>query len=315
MLSRATMLSRSSALRGGARGISRWAQPVVQPKFPHVKIVATIGPASETKQPLDDCVQAGMRIMRINFSHATLEEVEMRLENLAASEQLDPRAVMLDTKGPEIRSGKFGAGAAQEVEGGRVTLVQGDKLTLTTDPAFAEDGTRDKIWVSYKELVDTVAPGNDVLLDDGAVCLRVLEKVSDTEVLTEILNTGELGDRKGVNLPGLSLALPAMSDKDRDDIKLGVQKDMVYMDSPPPSPPSPLSLPAHPALSTGFCSAVVRAQGLGRGGGARLDRGVPRGAGRRGPAHADHQQDRERGGAGQLRGDPDRLGRHHGGAR
>ena len=138
------------------------------------KIVATIGPASEEIEMLPQIVDAGMRIMRINFSHATYEEADLRMKNLAlspglTSKNFNLRAVMLDTQGPEIRTGSFGTD-------GKVELVKGDNVTLTTDESFRHTQTKDKLWISYPQLMETLSIGSVVLLDDGAVELSVLEK-------------------------------------------------------------------------------------------------------------------------------------------
>jgi pyruvate kinase len=172
-----------------------------------------------------------MGIMRLNFSHATKEEVELRLTNLANAElghEGTVKSILLDTKGPEIRTGNLAVGS-DEVEGKRANLDQGAKLVLTSDEAFKDIGTTEKLYVSYPGLTTTVKPGSQVLFDDGLVCLEVVEVLSDTEVLTTVVDGGEIGDRKGVNLPGLSVDLPAMSDKDKADILYGVSLDVDFV--------------------------------------------------------------------------------------
>jgi pyruvate kinase len=204
------------------------------------KIVATIGPTSEQRGPLKAVTEAGMRIMRLNFSHATLDEVELRTVNLAhAQTELaakvnmkgqDVRAVLLDTKGPEIRTGKL----ANDHSGKEtVVLEHGEVITLCTD-----DGTRDKgsshteLYIDYPGLSKgCLHPGMKVLLDDGAISLTVqsCDAVAGT-VTCLIDNTGELRSRAGVNLPLADTSdLPAMSDKDKADIKYGMTMDIDYV--------------------------------------------------------------------------------------
>lgn len=166
--------------------------------------------------------------MRVNCSHATKEEIDMRIENLANAEKgpLHPhRAVLFDTKGPEIRTGNLSTGS-DEVEGKRVMLEAGDEMIVTTDDQFKDACTKEKMWVSYADLCDTVSPGDQILFDDGLVALTVTEVINGTDVRCTVADGAELGDRKGVNLPGLEVNLPAMSDKDRADIMYGIECDM-----------------------------------------------------------------------------------------
>jgi pyruvate kinase len=154
------------------------------------KIVATIGPVSEQLPQLKKIVEAGMKTMRINFSHATYEEANIRATNIvlinspdATDKSKNIYAVMLDTQGPEIRTGMFGDGI-KEVE-----LKAGDELTLSIDPNIRNNQTTKIIWISYENLLDTVNIGTPILLDDGAVELVVQNKN---------INTGVLGNKKGI---------------------------------------------------------------------------------------------------------------------
>ena len=180
------------------------------------KIVATIGPKSEQLPMLSQLVTAGVRIMRINFSHATYEEADLRVKNLRLSRGMNSatnlRAVLLDTQGPEIRTGMFAD--VKEVE-----LKTGQQIVLTIDDSLKEKQSSDKIWISYKKLLDTVKEGSLILLDDGAIEVKVVKKnVAGGEITCTVLNSGMLGNKKGVNMPGLSVELPAMSAKDMEDI-------------------------------------------------------------------------------------------------
>ena len=200
----------------------------VDDTYPLAKIVATIGPASEQNPTLSRVVNAGMRIMRINFSHATYDEANLRMTNLRSSPgrsgPRNVRAVMLDTQGPEIRTGSF-PGNEKEI-----TFNEGDMVTLTTDPSVRENQTNSKLWVSYGKLTSTVFEGSTILLDDGAIILHVKTILADSgNIECTVQNTGVLGNRKGVNLPGMKVDLPAMSNKDKEDIAWGLKNDIDYI--------------------------------------------------------------------------------------
>jgi len=218
------------------------------------KIVATIGPTSEQLPVLKDVVRSGMRVMRLNFSHATVEEVELRMKNLRAckgrhsifhtetGEETDiastgesllhknVRAVLLDTRGPELRTGKLvgdesGHETIQFEVGGTVTLC-------TTDEVRDSGSTASRLYIDYPKLHKCLVPGMKVLLDDGAISLTVTEVESGKEngtVTCTTDNSGEIRSRAGVNLPGAVTDLPAMSAKDRVDIKYGMSMDVDYV--------------------------------------------------------------------------------------
>ncbi|RLN77593.1 hypothetical protein BBJ28_00000448 [Nothophytophthora sp. Chile5] len=198
-------------------------------KFSMTKIVATIGPVSESMDMTQRLTDEGLRIMRINFSHAEYDEAAKRISNLRAcrgvhfsdKQNFNLRAVLHDTKGPEIRTGKM-------LNGKKITLEKGKEVVLTTDRAFEEKGTADKFYVTYDELAETVKVGDTVLLSDGLIRLTCTA-VGDGEVTCMICNTEEIGNRKGVNLPGLIVELPALSDKDRRDLDFGVQHDIDFI--------------------------------------------------------------------------------------
>eukprot|EP00526_Cylindrotheca_closterium_P005679 CAMPEP_0113635400 /NCGR_PEP_ID=MMETSP0017_2-20120614/18455_1 /TAXON_ID=2856 /ORGANISM="Cylindrotheca closterium" /LENGTH=568 /DNA_ID=CAMNT_0000546183 /DNA_START=31 /DNA_END=1737 /DNA_ORIENTATION=- /assembly_acc=CAM_ASM_000147 len=208
--------------------------------FQLTKIVATIGPTSEQLGPLKQVVDAGMKIMRLNFSHATTEEVELRLTNLAQAQDTvdhegdvrrvqDVRATLLDTRGPEIRSGKL-----KDDESGHetISLVKGETITLQTASKYEEEGsTVTDLFINYSKLNECMSPGMKVLLDDGAVILTVTEVAAGENgpVTCSIDNSGELRSRAGVNLPMAETDLPAMSDKDKKDIKYGLEIDVDYV--------------------------------------------------------------------------------------
>ena len=164
------------------------------------KIVATIGPKSEQLPVLTQVVDAGMKIMRINFSHATYDEADLRIKNIALVAKANKNvnetdnliSIMLDTQGPEIRTGSF-SGDGKEVE-----MKAGQHLTLSLDPTVRSQQTHNKIWISYDKLLETVSIGTSILLDDGAIEVKVNSIDNEKkEVLTTIQNNGVLGNKKG----------------------------------------------------------------------------------------------------------------------
>jgi len=176
------------------------------------KIVCTIGPASESKEMLGKLSEAGMNVMRLNFSHGDFDEHGARIVNVreVSKEQNKKIAVLLDTKGPEIRTIKLA--------NGDVILEAGQEFTLTTDQSVVGDNT--KVAVTYADFAKDLSVGNTILLDDGLIEL-VVTSISGNDVITKVLNTGELGNNKGVNLPGVSVNLPALSEKDKGDLVWG----------------------------------------------------------------------------------------------
>jgi len=206
------------------------------------KIVSTIGPTSEQFPVLQELVRSGVRIMRLNFSHATVEEVELRVKNLrlcegkhganlSSSDDKNVRAVLLDTRGPEIRMGKL-----RNDHSGHETiqLEAGGTIHLHTTENWADSGsTETDLFIDYPKLHKCLDPGSKVLLDDGAVILTVQsvesEKRLHGSVTCTVDNSGDLRSRAGVNLPGAETDLPAMSAKDKVDIKYGMTKDVDYV--------------------------------------------------------------------------------------
>lgn len=177
------------------------------------KIVCTLGPASQTEEVLRQMIQAGMNVARINFSHGTHEEHGKKLELLyrLRKEMGVPVAALLDTKGPEIRLGTF----ANKKE----TLQAGDSFTLTTVPM---EGTKEKASISFAGLPHDVKPGDAILIDDGLIELKV-ESVDGPEIRCTVINGGNVSDRKGINVPNVSLSMPYLSERDKDDILYGIK--------------------------------------------------------------------------------------------
>ena len=178
------------------------------------KIVCTMGPSTEKPGILRQLMENGMNVARFNFSHGDYEEHKGRFDALRAlSKELDlPVAAMLDTKGPEIRLGTFKNGVDK--------LVTGQKFTLTSREV---EGTNEICSVSYKELPRDVAAGGRIMLDDGLIELGI-DEVSDTDIVCTVKNDGTIKTKKGVNVPGVHLSMPYMSNRDRNDILFGIEQ-------------------------------------------------------------------------------------------
>lgn len=185
------------------------------------KIVCTIGPATESVEMLKKMINAGMNVARINFSHGGYEENREKIENVKkAREELNmPVALMLDTKGPEIRTGVLETGNE------KVTINEGNTFTFVNDEII---GNETKASISYKNLYEDVKVGSKILVDDGALEFEVLE-IKEKDIICKALNTAKLGSRKTVNVPGLKLNLPALSQKDITDITNGIKADFDYI--------------------------------------------------------------------------------------
>ncbi|MCK8815763.1 pyruvate kinase [Natroniella sulfidigena] len=184
------------------------------------KIVCTIGPASEDRETLAKLIDAGMNVARLNFSHGDHQEHQARIDLIRelAREKGRPVAILLDTKGPEIRTGML-------ENDQKVDLEAGEQITLTTEEV---EGTASKVSVNYPNLPQDISEGKRILIDDGLIELKVTE-TTETEVICEVINGGKLGSRKGVNLPGISVKLPAITDKDVADIEFGIEQGVDFI--------------------------------------------------------------------------------------
>ncbi|UTM56941.1 pyruvate kinase PykF [Photobacterium sp. CCB-ST2H9] len=185
------------------------------------KIVCTIGPKTESVEMLTKLVNAGMNVMRLNFSHGDFAEHGQRIQNVreVMAQTGKPVAILLDTKGPEIRTIKLEGGAD-------VTLTAGQEFTFTTDTAVV--GNKDRVAVTYPGFAKDLVAGNTILVDDGLIEMEVLA-TTDTEVKCRVLNNGDLGENKGVNLPGVSVNLPALAEKDKADLKFGCEQGVDFV--------------------------------------------------------------------------------------
>ncbi len=185
------------------------------------KIVCTIGPASESVETLVQLINAGMNVARLNFSHGDFEEHGERIKNIKkASEKTGQTvAILLDTKGPEIRTGKF--------KDGEIKLGKGDHISITMDEV---EGTDSLFSVTYEGLYDDVHVGSKILIDDGLLELEVLSLDEDKRLIhTKALNNGEISNHKGVNVPNVRVNLPGMTEKDAGDIAFGIQQGVDFI--------------------------------------------------------------------------------------
>ncbi|WP_425448393.1 pyruvate kinase [Dethiothermospora halolimnae] len=184
------------------------------------KIVCTLGPASESEETLRELMIKGLDVARMNFSHGNHEEHKKRIDLVKKlREELDkPIAIMLDTKGPEIRTGDF--------ESGEVNLKENQEFTLTSRDVLGND----KICnITYKDLPNDVVKGDIILIDDGLIELEVLEVLDDTDIKCIVKNPGPVKNHKGVNVPGVKINLPAITEKDSNDIKFGIENGIDFI--------------------------------------------------------------------------------------
>ena len=183
------------------------------------KIVCTLGPVSENEETLRELIKNGLNVCRLNFSHGSHEEHKGRMDLVKKlREELNmPTAILLDTKGPEIRTGKF--------EAPEVLLEEGQTFTITMKDVM---GNKEMCTVSYKGLANDVKTGDTILIDDGLVGLTVKE-VNGDDIVCEVQNSGIVKNHKGVNVPGVKVNLPAITEKDRSDIEFGIEQGIDFI--------------------------------------------------------------------------------------
>ncbi|HLR43171.1 MAG TPA: pyruvate kinase [Pseudogracilibacillus sp.] len=185
------------------------------------KIICTIGPASESPKKLRKLMENGMNVARLNFSHGTYDEHRERIVNIRkiAKEMNKTVAILLDTQGPEVRTKTF--------KDGEAFLKRGETVTITMHDV---EGTKDRFSVSYDRLIDDVEVGTMITLDDGLIALEVTEiDHENKEVITKVINSGMIKNRKGVNIPNVHLNLPSMTKKDEEDIVFGVKEGVDFI--------------------------------------------------------------------------------------
>ncbi|KAI7830323.1 pyruvate kinase [Gamsiella multidivaricata] len=189
-------------------------------------IICTIGPNTNKVEMITALRREGMNIVRMNFSHGTYEYHKSVIDNTrksCAEHPGKPVAIALDTKGPEIRTGQMANGVD-------VPFVAGHTMTFTTDEQYAEASTDQVLYIDYKNITKVLEPGKVIYIDDGVMSFKVLEIVDEKNLKVIALNNGKLSSKKGVNLPRTDVDLPALSEKDKADLKFGVEQnvDMIF---------------------------------------------------------------------------------------
>lgn len=185
------------------------------------KIVCTIGPASESVDMLVNLINAGMNVCRLNFSHGDYEEHGARIKNIREAVKITGKrvAILLDTKGPEIRT--------NDMENGAITMKIGDSVRISMTEVL---GTNEKFSITYPELINDVNVGSHILLDDGLIDLEVTDiDRNANEIVTVVKNEGVLKNKKGVNVPGVSVNLPGITEKDANDIRFGIGQGIDFI--------------------------------------------------------------------------------------
>lgn len=187
-------------------------------RYGRTKIVCTLGPATSTVEILVRMIESGMDVARLNFSHGTHEDHFAMMEKVREASKItgEATAILLDLQGPKIRTGKV----IEPME-----LKDGEQLVISVDDFLGE---QHRISTTYKELPEDVQPGDAILMDDGLLQFKVLSKTK-TEVVTEVVHGGILKSNKGINLPGVTVSAPSLSEKDKEDVLFGIQHDVDYI--------------------------------------------------------------------------------------
>ena len=179
-----------------------------------------MGPNTNSKEMMKKLVENGMDVARFNFSHGDHEEQKMRMDLLkeVRKELKVPVAILLDTKGPEIRTGEL-------KDHKKVTLKENQTFVLTTSEV---EGDNECVSITYKGLPQDVTAGGQILIDDGLICLEVQE-TTGTEIVCRVINGGELGEKKGINVPNVSIKLPNLTEKDKSDLLFGIEQGIDFV--------------------------------------------------------------------------------------
>ncbi|WP_029038083.1 pyruvate kinase [Salinimicrobium xinjiangense] len=190
------------------------------PNTKKTKIVATLGPATSTKEVLKDMMQAGVNVFRINFSHANYDDVKQRINMIRElnKEHGYSTAILADLQGPKLRVGKMKE---------EVVVTKGDEITFATGEEF--EGTASRVYMNYEQFPKDVQAGERILLDDGKLIFEVVRTNKENEVLARVVQGGPLRSKKGVNLPNTKISLPALTEKDVADAIFAVQQDVDWI--------------------------------------------------------------------------------------
>ncbi|WMY95052.1 MAG: pyruvate kinase PykF [Arsenophonus sp.] len=185
------------------------------------KIVCTIGPKTESKKKLLQLLNAGMNIVRLNFSHGNHQEHSRRIKNFrtVCKENNQHATILLDTRGPEIRTMHL-------KNGNDVFLKLGQNFVFTTDTSVI--GDKNRVAVTYTDLPHEVKPGNKILVDDGLIAMKIIS-INKNNIICQVLNNGNLGENKSINLPGISINLPVLGERDKQDLIFGCQQDVDFI--------------------------------------------------------------------------------------
>ena len=179
------------------------------------KIVCTLGPSTDSEEMVSKLMDAGMNVCRLNMSHGTHEETAVRIERIKRLRQQKgiPVAILLDTKGPEVRT--------QTVEGGKVEIAAGSEFVLTSREI---EGNSHEVSITYPRMVELVKPGTRILIDDGLLGMEVVRIEHGTDIVCSVTDGGTLGNRKGISVPDVDLQMPSIGEKDRSDILFGIEQ-------------------------------------------------------------------------------------------
>lgn len=179
------------------------------------KIVCTLGPATDSEEMVSRLMDAGMNVCRLNMSHGTHEETAVRIERIKRlrAQKKIPVAILLDTKGPEVRT--------KTVEGGKVQIEAGQEFVLTSRDI---EGSSREVSITYPRMVELVHPGTRILIDDGLLAMEVVRIEHGTDIVCSVTNGGALGNRKGISVPDVDLQMPSIGEKDRSDILFGIKE-------------------------------------------------------------------------------------------
>lgn len=199
--------------------------------YRRTSIICTIGPKTNSVEKINALREAGLNIVRMNFSHGSYEYHQSVIDNARAAEKAMPGrqvAIALDTKGPEIRTGNTKGDQDLPIAAGKI-------LNITTDDKYATSCDTDNMYVDYKNITKVIEPGRIIYVDDGILAFDVLEITNATTIKVRVRNNGFISSKKGVNLPNTDVDLPALSEKDKNDLRFGVKNnvDMVFAVSGP----------------------------------------------------------------------------------